>query len=82
LGAQNNDGWELKVTAHDGRTVWVNTPHGKEGEHQVETIVAALEKINGEIFPIRSIARLPPKTPTICTEKTRKWPKVPEGKYM
>lgn len=51
LGAQNNDGWEVKVTADDGRTVWVKTLYGTEGGHYVDDVVAALEKINVEILP-------------------------------
>lgn len=55
LGAQNNDIWELKVIADDGRTVWVHSLHGTDGEHDIEKIVAALAKSKVEIF--RTIAR-------------------------
>jgi len=44
LGAQNNDVWELKVTAPDGR----EREHrfdGKDGGHDVQQIVAVLEQM-------------------------------------
>jgi hypothetical protein len=51
LRAQNNDILELKVMDSDGRAVRVLKLDGRDGAHEVEKILAALEKITSEIFP-------------------------------
>lgn len=51
LGAQSNDVWELEVMDSDGRAVRVHKLDGRDGAHDVEKIMIALENITAEIFP-------------------------------
>ncbi len=44
LGAQDNDVWKFKITAPDGREL-ANEFHAHDGGHDIEKIMAVVERI-------------------------------------